>query len=128
VPDYANQETINRASTAGWTVERDGFLNIMNFSMGQGNINVYINDVSVAQSIGTSVFANPQNVIAPVKKGDVVRYEALGGNGNYCYFIPPTFIGIEFAPVVAENFKNYQCIPDYANMTGNIGTGTNPIT
>jgi hypothetical protein len=119
VPDYANMETINRITenNGTWIADRSGFVMVSAYRSGaSGDVVFYINGSQIAQCGSASDIHFRQTL--PIQKGDTVKISVISGTPQliYCYFIPPTFIGIEFAPVVAENFKNYQCIPDYANM------------
>jgi hypothetical protein len=129
VPDSANKETINRISTNGgtWTADRSGFVVCQLYadSITSGTesvqVTVWINNKRIVDDAITDMprvrFATEP---IPVKTGDVVKLQVVSPQTitwDYytCYFIPPIFVEA-LAPVIAENFMNYMCVPDYANL------------
>jgi hypothetical protein len=123
VPDYANIENINRipTPTSTWTVDRTGFIIYYGNTSSANNYFVNINGVGVLQ-----IFTSHDVAILGVKKGDIISISGVNpffGSNTYCKFIPPRFIK-EKNPIIAENFKNYICTPDYDNVREIVITGT----
>ena len=112
VPDYANQESINRITTNSgtWTADRDGFVSCFVSYNGNGGTYVitdfYVNNVQVTNKVevtfGALGAANPTNFThkplpIEVKSGDVVKINSITDMSITtrtfgCYYIPPVAV------------------------------------
>jgi hypothetical protein len=122
VPDYAKMEGTNRASTTGWTVEEDGFVDVYVNVQGPANTAfIYINDKVVLTAFANlATYTDTAGGIFPVKAGDVVRFSGLGAlDTATCFFIPPRFVDGGSGSGGSAVFVT----PDY----GKIQNGTNLI-
>jgi hypothetical protein len=94
VPDWTNEQTVNRISTSGgqWTVINDGFIHVTGRFENTGRLNVIIQGGSHFFIVPVSGWTDSR--IFPVAKDDVVQIVVENGvlNSLGCYFIPPRFV------------------------------------
>ncbi|MDR1876129.1 MAG: hypothetical protein LBQ84_00750 [Flavobacteriaceae bacterium] len=102
VPDYANQETINRISTVSgtWTVDRVGFINAR---FDQGNASWRID----GKDLGNN-HSEPNKIFIPVMPKNVVSMSVNSGSPTniYCFFIPPKLVQ-KLPPIIVEGNGSY---------------------
>jgi hypothetical protein len=111
VPDYANQETINRIPTNNgeWIVDRMGFVfcNSITTGTAQSGIIIKVNGKKAFHNFLYPSTQHDVGTIVAVAMGDVVSIQAVGTvTGISCCFIPPKLVAKEL-PVVVEKNGSY---------------------
>jgi hypothetical protein len=117
VPDYANQESINRitVNNGTWTADRSGYVHVgatgsdydvLRFRI-DGKIATYSYLYPTSSNLGTGY-------ILPIMKGQTISIENAV-NDIRCYFIPPIIVDAK-APVISADYTNYLASPDFENL------------
>jgi hypothetical protein len=121
VPDYSNQESINRITTNGgsWTVDRDGFIHgYIQTSSTPSNIFIYIND-----KVAETNYGHVQSIggTHPVKKGDIVKVYAQEGTflQSWCYYIPPVKVPApKYASLFTPDWSKQEVLFNRSDVSG----------
>jgi hypothetical protein len=114
VPDYSNQETVNRitANNGTWTVNRNGFVNLKviaaNITPAVFKINnVVVDDSGIQNNTG---YNTKSSGIYAVAANDIIQISVTGSFVSCsCYFIPPkiTPVSLTAPPVQIVAAKKY---------------------